>query len=104
MGIEATMAWLWSNRRIVAEVVGIAVLAGILWWAFWYNPRQIKNLQAEIDEKNRQIQIAHETINILGTIERAHDAIDKQSFRNISTIRRSPKPGRNGIFVPGGVL
>jgi hypothetical protein len=92
------MTWIWSNKQLIAEILGGILIAFLLWWFIWHNPKVIKQLEGEKVELTRQVANRDAAINMLGTIERAHDVINKTIYRNISTIRYLPKPSRNGNF------
>ena len=101
--MPALLPLIWANRRLVAEVIGIALLALIAWWFFWHNPKVIKQLTAERDQAIAQKEAAFNAINMLGEINKAHTEIDKESADNENKIRNGRKPGVRGIFVAGGV-
>lgn len=98
------LAWLWSNKRLVAEVIGIILVAAILYWAFVYNPKKIKALTAERDVAISQKEAAFAAINMLGEISKEHAEIDKESADNENKIRTGRRPGVRGLFIAGGVL
>jgi hypothetical protein len=92
------MAWIWSNRQLFAEIIGGLLIVFLCWWFFIHNPKVIKGLENEKAELTRQVANRDAAINMLGSIERAHDVINKTIYRNISSIRYLPKPGRDGNF------
>lgn len=96
--------WLWDNKQIIAEIICGIIIAGLIWWYGFHNPAKIKKMDAQIVALKAEVQNAHDAINLLTTIEARHEIITKISYRNISTIRYAPKPGRDGLFVPGGVF
>jgi len=98
------LALLWTNKELIAKVLGVALVAFVAWFYFWHNPKVIKRLETEKAEAIEQVVRAHGAINLLTSIERRHDVITKISYRNISTIRYAPKPAATGMFLPGGVL
>lgn len=100
----AVVAWIWNNKQMIAECIGCLVVAMLIWWFGIHNPAKIKAQQAQIAALRTEVSNAHAAINLMTTIEARHDSITKISYRNISSIRYTPKPGRNGVFVPGGVL
>jgi len=102
--MSAALALVWANRKIIAQGLGIALLAFMLYWYFVHNPKVIKSLEIQVTEQKRQVQLRDNAINLLGTIERAHDEITKQTDTNIQKIRTGRKPGNRGVFIPDGML
>lgn len=98
------IGWIWSNKKMLAEVVACLVIALLIWWFGIHNPNKIKAQQREISALQREVTTAHANINLMSSIEARHVTITKNSYRNISSIRYAPKPGRAGLFMPGGVL
>lgn len=102
--IPIVMKFIWDNKQIIAEVLCGIIVAALIWWFGFHNPAKIKKQEAQISALKAEVQTAHETINLMSTIEARHEIITKTSYRNISTIRYTPKPGRDGVFLNGGVL
>jgi hypothetical protein len=96
--------WIWANRKIVAEVFCLLLGLALIWWFGIHNPRVIKEQAQQIEAQKREIVAAHEAINLLTNIERAHDETDKKSADNQTKIRISRKPGLDGVFINDGML
>lgn len=102
--MTAIMAVIWANRELIAKIIGGMLLAFFCWWFFWHNPKVIKQLESEKVELSRQIVLRDNAINLLGTIERRHDAIDKGTNDNVGKIRTGRKPARTGYLLLDGML
>jgi cellobiose-specific phosphotransferase system component IIC len=96
------LTWLWDNKRLIGEILAIIAVCSLLWFYTIHNPKVIKQLETEKAELTRQVINRDAAINLLTSIEAAHDTITKTSYKNISSIRYTPKPGRTGLFYGAG--
>lgn len=104
MTLAAVAAWLWDNRKVVAEAAGIAALAGIVWWFGFHVPAERDQLQAQNQELKVQVQAAQGSVMLQGDIQHEKQNIDQVTQQRISSIRVQPRPGHHGVLVPAGRL
>jgi len=97
-------AWLWNNRKIVAEAAGIAALAGIVWWFGFHVPAERDQLQTQNQELKVQVQAAQGSVTLQGDIQHEKQTIDKATQQSISSLRAQTKPAHHGVLVPAGRL
>jgi len=95
---------LWANRRVIGEVVGLTLVAAILWWAFWFNPHRIDALQAEKTELLRQVEAGKQALTLLDDIQKGKVKINAHVQSQISTVRSAAMPRSTVIIHGGGVL
>lgn len=96
------LALLIANRRIIAEILGLVVLVFVAWWFFVHNPRVIDGLEKDKTELSRQVQEGLKAAALLQTIEKGKAVVDRETFKNISTIRAAIIP-RRSVLIYGGV-
>lgn len=104
MTFATIAAWLWNNRKIVAEAAGIAAIAGIVWWFGFHVPAERDRLQSQNQELKVQVQAAQGSVTLQGDIQREKQTIDQATQQRISSLRVQPRPARHGVLVPAGRL
>jgi hypothetical protein len=93
---------LWENKRIIGEILGLILLCFVAWWFFIHNPKVIDGLEKDKIELSRQVQEGLKAAALLQTIEKGKAGIDRETFKNISTIRAAIIP-RRAVLIRGGV-
>jgi hypothetical protein len=104
MSTTAIMAWLWDNRRVVAQVAGIAAAVGIVWWFGFHIPAERDRLQTQNRELQNQVQAGQAAVTLQGDIQFGKQAIDRLTQQRISSLHSQPKPARHSVLVPAGRL
>jgi|GEM_PF-3106817 len=104
MTFAAIAAWLWDNRRIVAEAAGITAAAGIIWWFGFHIPAERDQLQAQNQTLKEQVQAGQAAVTLKEDIQRGKEIIDTATQQRISSLRARPKPAPRGVLVPAGRL
>ncbi len=100
---------IWENRRIIGEIIGLAVLIFVAWWFFVHNPKVIADLEKDKAELARQVQEAAKAQVLLNDITQGKAQINENVFKQISSIRAATLPRRTvlivgGVPLPSGVL
>jgi Tfp pilus assembly protein PilO len=104
MTAAALAAWLWDNRRVVAEAAGIAAIVSLVWWFGFHIPAERDLLQAQNQELKAQVQAAQGSVTLQGDIQHEKQTIDKVTQQRISSLRVQPHPAHHGVLVPAGRL
>jgi hypothetical protein len=97
-------AWLWDNRKVVAEAAGIAALAGIVWWFGFHVPAERDQLQTQHQELKVQVQAGQAAAALQGDIQHEKQTIDKVTQQRISSLRVQARPAHHSVLVPAGRL
>jgi hypothetical protein len=104
MSAAAIAAWLWENKKIVAEAAGIAAIVSLVWWFGFHVPAECDQLQTQNQELKVQMQAAQGSVTLQGDIQNEKQKIDKVTQQRISSIRVQPRPAHHGVLVPAGRL
>lgn len=98
------LPWLWQNKKLIVEIIGLILLLILCWWFFIHNPKVIKELEADKSELSRQIEVKNNTIKLYGDIEKGKVVINEAVQLQISSLRSQSRPRRTVIIRAGGVL
>ena len=93
---------LWENRRIIGELIGLALIVFIAWWFFIHNPKIIDGLEKDKTELSRQIAARDKAIALYADIEKGKVVINESVHAQISSIHATARP-RRSIIIRSGV-
>lgn len=96
------MTFLLTNWRIIAKCAVFGFVAVLVYWYGYHIPSKLKAVQIENMELAKQVEAGQKALDMLAEIQHAKNGIDRQTFKNISTIRSQIMP-RNTVIVRGGV-
>ena len=102
--MTAIVAFLWQYKQIIAEVIGVIVIAILAWWFFWHNPKVIDSLEKDKAELSRQIENGKNAIVLLDDIQKGRVKINEAVQSQISSVKSQAIPRRTVIIRGGGVL
>jgi len=100
------MVWLtllWSNKRIIAEIISLILAILIGYWFFIHNPNVIDGLEKDKVELSRQLEAGKRAITLLSNIQKSKEVINDATFKNISTIKSNAIP-RRAVIIKYGLL
>lgn len=92
---------LWSNRKLIAEIISLILAIIIGYWFMIHNPKIIDGLEKDKVELSRQLEAGKQAITLLSNIQKSKEVINDATFKNISTIRTNAVPRRTVIIKYG---
>lgn len=95
---------IWENKRIIGELIGVILVAFVIWWFFIHNVMVIDDLEKDKAELSRQIEARKQSLQLLDDIQQGKVRINAQVQTQISTVRAAAIPRRTIIIKPGGML
>ncbi len=102
--MTAIVAFLWQYKQIIADVIGVIVIAILAWWFFWHNPKVIDSLEKDKAELSRQVENSKNAIVLLDDIQKGKVKINEAVQTQISSVKSQAVPRRAVLIRGGSVL
>lgn len=96
------MSFLIANRKIIGEIIGLALICLVVYWFFIHNPKVIDGLEKDKAELSRQVAEGVKAQTLLNDISKGKVEIDNATFKQISSIRAASIP-RRAVLIRGGM-
>lgn len=99
------ISWLWQNKQLVLEIIGAAIIAGVIYWFGFHNPKVIKEQQAQIAQQATQIKAAQGAITLLGDIQEGKVKVDEKVQAQLTSVHHVVfKHHTTSVFLRAGRL
>ena len=95
---------IWQNKRIIGEILGLALACFASWWFFIHNPKVISELENDKAELARQVEAGKQALQLLNDIQKGKGRINAQTQSQISSVRSAAIPRRAVLIRNGGLL